>query len=202
LVLWDKNKKKRIQMTIKKITIGLGLLVLTTPISNSEWTEDTNPFNLKISSSIVAPKSELERSVIAMLGEEQSFETRLINELFMGESSGVTDTINSIGALGGWSIMPYTLNELDINKNNFLKDSVMQRMAVRLIMDKNRKSLHSYIKHLSGKTIKSVPITESGILAAAWLAGPTGVKKWFNYGINAKDINGASIESYMIKYSY
>jgi hypothetical protein len=46
-----------------------------------------------------------------------------------------------------------------------------------------------------------VYITESGLLAAAHLAGPGNVKKFLRKGYEFKDGNGTKMTSYMIKFS-
>ena len=59
-----------------------------------------------------------------------------------------------------------------------------------------------YISHYVGKRIKGILITESGILAAAHLAGPKSVKAFL--GSNGtkvfKDGFGTSIVEYMVKF--
>ena len=44
-------------------------------------------------------------------------------------------------------------------------------------------------------------ITESGILAAAHLAGPGNVKKFFRKGYEFKDGNGTKMTSYLERFS-
>ena len=59
------------------------------------------------------------------------------------------------------------------------------------------------IKRFVGKHIGGVLITESGILAAAHLAGPGSVKKFLrSYGaIGFTDAYGTSIRNYMKRFS-
>ena len=59
------------------------------------------------------------------------------------------------------------------------------------------------IERFVGKSIKGVQITESGMLAAAHLAGPGNVMKYLrSYGkINTKDAYGTSIDKYIKKFS-
>ena len=59
------------------------------------------------------------------------------------------------------------------------------------------------IKKYVGTSIKGVEITESGMLAAAHLAGPGNVMKYLrSYGkINFKDAYGSTIVNYLRKFS-
>ena len=173
--------KKQIHILPKIVVLSLGLLVLlTAKIGGTAIKIDA------INPKPVTPKLK---------------DFWLINELYTGESSRSFDTINNIGALGGWGMMPKTLLWLKIDTANFRQDSVKQVLAVQQLIDTNRYQLKLYIKHFSGKSFRGVEITETGILAAAHLAGVTGVKRWFDYGINARDINGASIEGYLKRYA-
>ena len=55
------------------------------------------------------------------------------------------------------------------------------------------------IKKYVGKTINGIHITESGILAAAHLAGESSVKKFFKHqgGYNFADGNGVTLQHYL-----
>ena len=50
-------------------------------------------------------------------------------------------------------------------------------------------------------TVEVDVITESGILAAAHLAGPGNVKKFFKKGVEFKDGNGTKMTSYLTQFS-
>ena len=68
---------------------------------------------------------------------------------------------------------------------------------------RNKWILRRDIKRFVGKRIDGVLITESGILAAAHLAGPGSVKKYLrSYGaIGFTDAYGTNIRSYMRQFS-
>jgi hypothetical protein len=63
--------------------------------------------------------------------------------------------------------------------------------------------LRKDIKRFEGKIIDGVKVTESGILAAAHLAGPGSVKKFLrSFGVsNFSDAYGTSVKYYMKKFS-
>lgn len=71
---------------------------------------------------------------------------------------------------------------------NFFLDSLIQRNAL---------TLSEVIKTRSGTKIDDITVTPAGILAAAHLAGPDAVKRFFKSGAVAKDANGTTILDYM-----
>ena len=64
-----------------------------------------------------------------------------------------------------------------------------------------QKKLLKYIKLYEGETVHGILITESGILAAAHLAGPGRVRKFFRRGSEFKDGFGTSMTSYLKEFS-
>jgi hypothetical protein len=68
---------------------------------------------------------------------------------------------------------------------------------------RNKWVLRKDISRFEGKIISGITITESGILAAAHLAGPGSVKKFLrSYGNDTfSDAFGSSLKSYMKKFS-
>ena len=68
---------------------------------------------------------------------------------------------------------------------------------------RNKWILRKDIKRFEGKYIAGVKVTESGILAAAHLAGPGTVKKFLrSYGdYNLSDAYGSTVKYYMKKFS-
>ena len=63
------------------------------------------------------------------------------------------------------------------NPDRFIKDSKLQEAAFSAYTARNKWILRRDIKRYAGRTIAGVRVTESGILAAAHLAGPGNVKK-------------------------
>ena len=70
-----------------------------------------------------------------------------------------------------------------------------------ILLKKNRHTLRREISKYVGDTINGIYITESGILAAAHLAGAGNVKKFFRRGYEFKDGNGTKMTSYMIMFA-
>ena len=88
------------------------------------------------------------------------------------------------------------------DSNMFLKTPELQEKAFIANAQRNKWVLRRDIKRFVGKKMNGVVITESGILAAAHLAGPGSVKKYLrSYGQNGfSDAFGTSIRYYMKKF--
>ncbi|MHA7941457.1 peptidoglycan-binding protein LysM [Formosa sp. 3Alg 14/1] len=120
------------------------------------------------------------------------------------ESRGNYFTVNTLGYLGKYQFGKETLKIIGIyNPVKFLKNPELQEKAFLANTERNKWILRRDIKNYVGKTINGVVITESGILAAAHLAGPGNVKKYLrSYGaVGFNDAYGTSVAHYMKKFS-
>lgn len=120
------------------------------------------------------------------------------------ESRGDYFTVNTLGYLGKYQFGKGTLELIGVyNSKEFLADPVLQEKAFIANSARNKWILRRDIKRFVGKRIDGVLVTESGILAAAHLAGPGSVKKYLrSYGaIGFTDAYGTNIRSYMRKFS-
>lgn len=120
------------------------------------------------------------------------------------ESGGNYFRVNSLGYLGKYQFGAETLKLIGIyNPNQFLYNPELQEKAFLANAERNKWILRKDIKRYVGKTINGVNVTESGILAAAHLAGPGSVKKFLrSYGSNNfQDAYGTSVRTYMKKFS-
>ncbi len=120
------------------------------------------------------------------------------------ESRGNYFTVNTYGYLGKYQFGKNTLKLIGIyNTSEFLKDPKLQEKAFIANAERNKWILRRDIKRFVGKQVGGVLITESGILAAAHLAGPGSVKKFLrSYGaIGFADAYGTTIKSYMKRFS-
>ncbi|WP_310993216.1 peptidoglycan-binding protein LysM [Aequorivita marina] len=120
------------------------------------------------------------------------------------ESRGDYHIVNDYGYMGKYQFSKATLRMMGFrNTDNFLYDTEQQEVAFRAFVSRNKWVLRKDIKRYSGKTIGGVHVTESGILAAAHLAGAGNVKKFLR-SAGARgfaDANGASIRYYLRKFS-
>ncbi|WP_422348239.1 hypothetical protein [Flagellimonas sp.] len=120
------------------------------------------------------------------------------------ESQGRYDVINTLGYLGKYQFGVGTLKLLGVYDSiSFLNDPQLQEKVFETNVARNKWILRRYIKLYNGKRIRGTVITESGILAAAHLAGAGNVKKYLrSYGKNdVADAYGSNISYYMRKFS-
>ncbi|MGC1631061.1 MAG: peptidoglycan-binding protein LysM [Gelidibacter sp.] len=120
------------------------------------------------------------------------------------ESRGNYFTVNDLGYLGKYQFGAETLKLLGVyNPEYFLYTPELQEKAFLANSERNKWILRKDIARFVGKEIHGVTITESGILAAAHLAGPGSVKKFLRSsgGDNFSDAYGTSISSYMKRFS-
>lgn len=120
------------------------------------------------------------------------------------ESRGKYHIVNDFGYLGKYQFGLETLKLIGIyNAEQFLYNPELQEKAFMANAQRNKYVLRKDIARFEGKTISGIKITESGILAAAHLAGPGSVKKFLrSYGNDTfSDAFGSSIKSYMKKFS-
>ena len=113
-------------------------------------------------------------------------------------------TVNTLGYLGKYQFGKETLKMIGIyNPTQFLKTPELQEKAFMANTQRNKWILRRDIKRFTGKTINGIRVTESGILAAAHLAGAGNVKKYLrSYGENGfSDAYGASVSYYIKKFS-
>ncbi len=120
------------------------------------------------------------------------------------ESRGDYQIVNPYGYMGKYQFSNATLKMMGFkDTDNFLYDSRQQEAAFLSYISYNKWVLRKDIERYVGETIGGVKVTESGILAAAHLAGPGNVKKFLrSRGQNRfQDANGTSIRYYLTKFS-
>ncbi|MEH6766062.1 MAG: peptidoglycan-binding protein LysM [Aequorivita antarctica] len=120
------------------------------------------------------------------------------------ESRGNYHIVNDYGYMGKYQFSRATLRMMGLkDADNFLYDTRQQEAAFMAYTSLNKWILRKDIKRYTGKTIGGVKVTESGILAAAHLAGAGNVKKFLrSAGENRfEDANGTSIRYYLKMFS-
>ncbi len=144
--------------------------------------------------------------------EQACFKYPVLNKSFTAfkeaiafkESGGDYFTINTLGYLGKYQFGKGTLDLLGVyNTSQFLDNPILQEKAFIANTMRNKWVLRRDIKRFIGRRIDGVLVTESGILAAAHLAGPGSVKKYLrSYGaVGFTDAYGTSIRNYMKRFS-
>jgi hypothetical protein len=120
------------------------------------------------------------------------------------ESRGDYSIVNTFGYMGKYQFGKGTLDMIGIkDSDNFLNDTRLQEEAFDANLSRNKWILRRDIKRYVGSYIGGVKITESGILAAAHLAGAGNVKKYLRSGgmEDFSDGFGTSIRHYLRKFS-
>jgi len=145
---------------------------------------------------------------LAMTSEElevkQNMFTPYLGKSFEGfkealafkESQGNYFRVNTLGYLGKYQFGSETLKLIGIyTPNQFLYNPELQEKAFIANAERNKWVLRKDIKRFEGRLIGGIEVTESGILAAAHLAGPGSVKKFLrSYGTtNFSDAYGSSV---------
>jgi len=119
------------------------------------------------------------------------------------ESGGNYNVINQFGYLGKYQFGRGTLKLIGIyDTKDFLNNPALQEAAFYANASRNKWILRRDIKWYVGHTIGGVEVTESGILAAAHLAGPGSVKKFLRSGgaDTFSDAFGTSIKYYLKRF--
>lgn len=155
----------------------------------------------------------LENDSIAEISlKEDCFATPSLGKSFVGfkealafkESRGDYFSVNTLGYLGKYQFGKGTLALIGIyNTQQFLSNPELQEKAFLANAMRNKWILRREIKRFVGAEINGVLVTESGIIAAAHLAGPGSVKKYLrSYGaVGFTDAYGTTIRKYMKRFS-
>jgi len=129
-----------------------------------------------------------------------------INYLGYKESRNDWTIINTINCFGEWQFTHSTLEYLGygyITPENFKRDPSifpreLQLKVLKILIEVNELSIEQY-DDVIGDTINGIPITKSGLLAAAHLGGVGGIKLFImsNGNIDKEDAYGTKISDYI-----
>ena len=162
--------------------------------------------NLKVDTHQVAIYPKAEAPAVAVLPVVVPASHSLVafqNALGFKESQNRYDVVNVFGYMGRYQFGIGTLRLLGIqDRAEFLANAELQEAAFQANLSRNKWVLRKDIRRSVGRVINGVRVTESGILAAAHLAGPGAVKKYLRSGgsVNFEDGYGTTIRSYMRKF--
>jgi len=184
------------------LTVAVSLLstfVMAFTMYSREQVEPIEEPPRPLALEVITPKIEAPKVELVVKNH-----SKFLEDLGMRESSGNYKAVNQFGYLGKYQFGRRTLNALgyeNVSNREFLANASIQEEAMYALLSHNKRILRRQIEKYHGKTIHGVYITESGILAAAHLAGPGNVKKFFRKGYEFKDGNGTKMTSYMRKFS-
>ncbi|APY01510.1 hypothetical protein CLV86_1425 [Lacinutrix venerupis] len=200
------NKKNIAKLVLLAFTICILIVV---SLSNKSYTKDY-AILVKNNTEDIALSNSIEQNKNANVSFKNQFSPKLgksfngfKEQLGFKESQNDYFRVNTLGYLGKYQFGRSTLKLIGINDTQlFLNTPELQEKAFIANAERNKWVLRKDIKRFVGKKINGIEVTESGILAAAHLAGPGGVKKYLrSYGSNGfEDAYGTSIKYYMKRF--
>lgn len=196
------------------ITIALTICVLLHISFQSNETIDFSKYSTKgLSLDYTVSNDAVGKDNLMVSNYDSDFEfSPYLGKSFVGfkealafkESGGNYFSVNTYGYLGKYQFGAETLKMIGINNtSHFLKNPKLQEKAFIANIARNKWILRRDIKNFVGKRINGIIVTESGIIAAAHLAGPGSVKKYLrSYGLdNFADGYGTTVRYYMKRFS-
>ncbi|MFT6935511.1 MAG: hypothetical protein ACJAUQ_001907 [Maribacter sp.] len=165
------------------------------------------PESLKVkkATSVLFPKDKTSMIEIEFMPPFAGTEfTGFKEALAFKESQGDYFIVNTFGYLGKYQFGMSTLELMGVySDQQFLGDPVLQEKVFQVNIARNKWILRRDIKRFVGKRIRGIEITESGMLAAAHLAGAGNVKRYLR-SFGKKDVMddyGTNIAFYMKEFS-
>ena len=136
---------------------------------------------------------------------------RFINDLGRRESGNNWQCVNIIGCFGEWQFAESTVQFLGFKNvtlkkfkaNPYIFPRELQWKVLESLIKVNLVLMKDY-EHFIGDTIKGVPITKSGMIAAAHLGGARSVKLFLTSDgrLDKEDILGTAVSNYMKRFSF
>jgi len=190
---------------MRKVILFLSLIVLGIIISSFSKDTKNSKINFNTTTSVAYVPTEEEAAL-------QDFNIPFIGNKFVGfrealafkESQGRYEIINTLGYLGKYQFGKSTLSRFKIyDTHSFLRNPELQEDAFLALCSLNKWILRKDIKRSVGKNIHGIKITESGIIAAAHLAGAGNVKKFLRTkgAFTFEDAYGSSVKHYLKEFS-
>ena len=180
---------------MKKITLTTFLILILIPLLSFKTYKRYVTPTLEIQPIEIQP-IEIEKELFELV---QPSHQQFLEAIGHRESSNNYLVVNEFGYMGRYQFGKATLKGLGINvtKEEFINNPKLQEKAMHMLLSHNRKKLKRYIKKYEGQIIHGILVTESGILAAAHLAGQGNVRKFLKNGFVFEDGNGTKMTSYM-----
>lgn len=127
-----------------------------------------------------------------------------LNQIGKRESSNRYNIVNQFGYMGKYQFGRKTLDKIGfkhVSNTQFLSSPSIQEAAMLQLLKSNKHTLRRQIKKYVNTHMHGVFITESGLLAAAHLAGAGNVRKFLRNGKNKRDGLGTPLTEYLTKFS-
>lgn len=186
------------------LLVGSVLIFLTSSFYSNTHTEVSVPNSLKSNKEFIYGVGHVHSETKTITPKLTTSYIAFREALGFKESQGDYSRVNTLGYMGKYQFGKATLNHFGIEDYQcFLSNPAFQEQVFYHYAARNKWVLRNYIEFYSGKTIKGIEITESGILAAAHLAGPGNVKKylvsWGEEDFN--DAYGTRVSKYMKQFA-
>lgn len=192
------NKKRYILPTLAVISF----LCMCFTISDLHYN------STKIHTNFLVTKPQFSTAFTSDQMHVEEVTSPLVGKTFIGfkealafrESRGNYFIISKYGYLGKYQFGKSALKFFGVkDPKAFLNSPEQQEKLFTLSLQRNKWMLRNEIKKYVGKNINGITITESGILAAAHLAGASSVKKFLKkegrYAF--ADANGTTLQNYL-----
>jgi hypothetical protein len=182
-------------------------ILLTVGVFISSFTKDKKVVSSTINSTTEIALVPTEKEVSPIIKSNIPFVGKSFNgfkeALAFRESGGRYDIVSSFGYLGKYQFGESTLKRFNIHdKEHFLENTELQEDAFMALCSLNKWILRKEIEKKVGKKINGIEITESGVLAAAHLAGTGNIMQYLK--TNGKhqftDAFGSSMQHYLKKF--
>lgn len=182
-----------------KLVLLTSFISILSAFAASPMMDTSNANDMEIKPLI--PTISAEEKIVADFRKENK---TFLSAIARRESSNNYTIINRWGYMGKYQFGRGTLDGLGyshISNEEFLSTPFIQEEAMMKLLQSNKYILRREIRKYSGKAVNGVYITESGLLAAAHLAGPGNVKLFLKEDINVKDGFGTSLADYLDYFS-
>jgi hypothetical protein len=167
---------------IKTLLVSLPLYFLSSSLSSSSTTIEEYHFPIENTNHV-----DHEKFLMALGNMESGNRYKVVNKWgYMGRYQFGKATLKGLG--------------IEVSRKDFISNPELQEEAMQKLLQHNKEKLQTYITLYEGRKVNGILITESGVLAAAHLAGFPNVKRFFKYGNDFKDGNGTKMTSYMKKF--
>lgn len=186
----------------RKITMLVIILSIGSTFGNTGFYRYIRPAISTIEQDVVLvkPKIEVEAKEIKVPNQMKNF----LAMVGRRESSNRWTVVNKWGYMGRYQMSRKNVDKFlgkHITNKQFINSRDLQNQCMLMLLRHNKKTLRRQIAKYSNSAVHGVYVTESGILAAAHLAGAGNVRRWFRNGKNPKDKLGTALTDYMQLFS-
>ena len=190
---------------MKKIILFTSLL--TVGIFISSFTKDKKDLNTAVYLTNEITTVPTEKEISPIVKSKIPFVSKSFDgfkeALAFRESGGRYDAVSAFGYLGKYQFGKSTLKKFNIHDVKlFLESPELQENTFMAYCSLNKWILKDEIESKVGKKLNGIEITESGILAAAHLAGTGNIRQYLitNGRYKFKDAFGSSMQHYLKKF--